>query len=166
MERAVKFDFTYKFGGQPYPFRFTYRHADRAVSPEWLEALPPLSRSGLSICVRDLILEIGADGGVVEAWGYFPSEAWHNRPGLTVPAAEAGRVFFQGSDSLTPGVSTRIPGTESWQSFAIVGTNWIQFSSAPDAKSDIHVRIASGFICGLASGQIVGLWLLVEGNRG
>jgi hypothetical protein len=158
--------FTYEFGGPPYPYRFTYSHADRAVSPEWLGPSPPFTRSGLSICVKDLILEIGTDGGVVDAWGYFPSEAWHDHPTLTVPIAEAGRVFVQNSDSLTPGVSARVPGTENWQSFAIAGTNWVHFSSAPHAKSDAHVRVADGFICNLTGGHLVGLWLLVEGNRG
>lgn len=158
----MNYDFAYELGGRPQQYRFVYNPTDRAVSSKWIEPFSEIGRTGRSICIADLNLEIAEDNSVIDAWGYFPAEAWLFDAMLRLPKADAGRVFLTNSSALTPGVSLRVPGSEAWKSYLIEGVGWALLCPEPRSKSEIAVQVAEGLICSLTCGRIVGLWLLGE----
>ncbi len=154
--------FTIQSTPHPYAYSFAYIHKDRAICPNWTNSQSTALKSGLTVCVGNLNLELGEDSQLVECWGYLPSEGWLPLKDQEVPTAEPGRILLHPNISLVPGVSVKLSGTEDWKTFRIEGTYWLKVVREAEEQSEFNVRIAEGFICGVSSGRINALWLFVN----
>ena len=156
----MKMRFDWQLEKQPYSYTFRYDITDQTVTPCWTGNDMSDHRAGFSVCAGTLNLELDSDSSIIECWGYLPREGWAASQERFVPEGFPGRIRVSSDSDLVPGVSARIPGL--WRPSALIDTSWLQIDSGIADEADIYVRLAEGFVCGLAGAQLVRMWLLVN----
>lgn len=128
-----------------------------------LDTINRQTQGATSILVNDINIELSEEGEVVAVWGLCPHSSWR-KGSVPKPNSQSGRLRLD--EDIIPGVSIRVTSLgEYWPVTFDSSSGWLHVGQETLAN-DQAIEFVEGCIIILREGQIVGLWLHPDYQRG